>query len=81
MNGAAMEVLSALLHLRAEPVDLSHEFAAKRLVLCKPARLAELIELLKVHLLCGTGALLLAQVSEPPPRRLAASPPRRLRTP
>ena len=50
--------------------DLAQEQACKRLVLGSRAQLAELkrvdalVALLRTHLLCGTGALLLAQLLE-----------------
>ena len=59
---AAVEVLSVLLHLRSEPVDLSQEQLCKRVVLSRSSLVPELVGLLRKHLRCGTGALLIAQL-------------------
>ena len=55
---AAMEALSALLHLRSDPVDLGQEQLCKRLVLDPPSRCKLLQATVETHLRCGTGALL-----------------------
>ena len=62
--GASMEVLSVLLHLRGDVVDLTQEQHCKRLVLDPPSRCRLLATTLTTHLRCGTGALLLSQVLE-----------------
>ena len=63
VGGAAMEVLAALLNVRSEPPDLTQEQACKKIVL-GPDAPRQLVTLLKMHLLRGTGALLLAHVLE-----------------
>ena len=69
--GAAIELLSVMLHLRYDPVDMALELALKRKVLEQSARRSLLTGLLTTHLKC-------AALDDPSPRRATPGLLRRL---